>query len=550
MKHIAELIAGVIIGVIAIANLSFAQDLCTNPVDTEQGKISGLAEKKLPVCVYKGVPYAAPPVGKLRWRPPEAPARRSEVLKADRFSAECIQGASDYPGVKKSPRSEDCLYLNIWRPQKSGAFPVMLWIHGGSLTSGSGIVPIYWGDRMAAEKDVVVVTINYRLGLYGFLAQRDLSKEDSVHSSGNYGLLDQIESLKWVKANIASFGGDPNNVTIFGESAGGWSVCNLLASPLAKDLFSKAVIESGGCDATATMEEGFKVGDGIVKDIGCQGADTLYCLRNKSVEQITLGLDAAKKQKLEEKKAKGGKSKKNNLLDRDEPQFKWVPHIDGWVLKETPIDALRSGRFNQVPLMVGSNKDEAKLFTMAMPGVRSLPKSTLNKMMVDNLGEEIASDIEKSYPYQDYRKPADAVIDAIGDFALGCKCYEAAKSVSTFKPVYYYRFDYKKHLLPNMAGAAHSLEIPFVFDSLDRPPASLVFAASQRNSAKKLVDSVESYWTNFAKTGDPNGQGLTAWPKYDQDKKLRIIFDLPLRVEPTDFVEKCEYWKDHDIFKK
>ena len=205
---------------------------------------------------------------------------------------------------------------------------------------------------------------------------------------------------------------------------------------------------------------------------------------------------------------------------------------------------------NKTPVMVGSNKDEFKLFTLAMPGVRSLPKSALNKMMVDNLGEEITSNIEKSYPYQDYRKPADAVFDALGDFALGCKCYEAAQSVSTFKPVYYYRFDYKKHLLPNMAGAAHALEIPFIFDTLDRPPVNLVFAAPMRTQAKKLVASVETYWTNFAKIGDPNGQGLADWPKYDQDKKQRMIFDLPLRVEPTDFVEKCAYWKDHDIFKK
>ena len=550
MKRLSFLILGIFLPAIIIPFKASAQNVCADPVATAQGKVSGVSDAKDPVCVYKGIPFAAPPVGKLRWQPPQAPEKRTGIFKADKFSAECIQDDGPMPGVSASPRSEDCLYLNIWRPNPAGRgtdkLPVMVWIHGGSLTSGSGVIPIYWGDRLASQKGVVVVTINYRLAWLGFLAHPDLSAEDPKASSGNYGLLDQIEALKWVKQNIASFGGDPNNVTIFGESAGGWSVCNLLGSPLAAGLFAKAIIESGGCDMVSTLDQGYEIGKKFVKDAGCEFRDPIPCLRGKTPEEIQLALKAAKEK---EKAEKQNEPKKKSGPMASAGGFDWIPHIDNWTLNATPIEAIRSGKFNQVPLLVGTNRDEGKLFSIEMPGIRSLPKGIVHSALFSMLGGDTASGIEKLYPYKNYRKPADAVIDALGDMGLGCKCFQAAQGVSKVEPVYYYRFDFDKHRFPHMIGAAHAVEIPFVFDSMDRPPASIVASKKQAEKAKPLVDDMMGYWTNFAKTGDPNGGSLLPWPKYNTTDKQRMYLNLSPKVQATDNVDKCEFWSKHDLMK-
>jgi len=521
---------------ILISGRAGAEDFCSAPVKTGQGLVTGVPDSAEPVCVYQGIPYAAPPVGDLRFKPPQSAKKWDGVKKADKFSAECIQPGGAMPGVKAEPRSEDCLYLNIWRPKKDGVFPVMVWIHGGSLVTGSGIIPLYWGDRLAGKKEVVVVTINYRLGALGFLAHKELSKEDPNGSSGNYGLLDQIAALQWVKENISGFGGDPNKVLIFGESAGGWSVCNLLASPLAAGLFHRAVIESGGCDTVNKMETGFLDGDDYVKKIGCEGKNVPACLRAQSPEKILLAM--------EEEGDSGGTFSKESL------KFVWAPHLDGWAMKEVPLQALRSGSFNQAPLMVGTNRDEFKLFTVTAPGIRLMPKSTIRKIMTEFLGREVTEGAEKLYSYQNYRRPMDMAIDLMGDIGLGCRCFEAAEAVSSQKPVYYYRFDYDDHLAPHLAGAPHALEIPFVFGTLDRPPASIFFTRAQERKAQPLVDAMMSYWTNFAKTGDPNRSGLTEWPEYDVAKRIRMILDLPIQVLPADNVEKCGFWRENDPIKQ
>ncbi len=541
MKRSAIIMIGVLAAI--ISGKSSGADICADPVSAAQGKISGASDLKEPVCVYKGIPYAAPPVGRLRFRPPTPPQEHTGVFKADQFSAECVQSDGPMPGVAAAARSEDCLYLNIWRPQKSDGprpLPVMVWIHGGSLTSGSGIIPIYWGDRLAAQKDVVVVTINYRLAWLGFLALPDLSAEDPKGSSGNYGLLDQIEALKWVKQNIAGFGGDPNNVTIFGESAGGWSVCNLLGSPLAAGTFDKAIIESGGCDVTATMDKGYEVGKQFVKEAGCEFRDPVPCLRGKTPEEIEL----ARQKYKELEKAKPKKEREQKAESSSLGGFEWIPHIDHWALNGTPLEAIRSGKFNRVPLMVGTNRDEGKLFTMAMPGIRSAPKGLVHYAVDKVLGGETVSGIEKLYPYQNYRKPADAIIDAIGDVGLGCPCYQAAEGVSAFGPVYYYRFDFDRHRLPHMIGAAHAVEIPFVFGTLDRPPANIVASKKQVEQAQPLVSAMMSYWTNFARTGDPNGPGLAAWPKFDPQTQELLVLDSAIKTEPAQMADRCAFWDD------
>ncbi len=512
--------------------------VCGDQVMTQQGPVTGVMDEGSGACVYKGLPFAAAPVGELRWKPPAPAPERGGVLVADSFGAQCVQKASPLGLTETGPaegRSEDCLYLNVWRPAKSGTFPVMFWIHGGALLTGSGSDEMYWGDRLAAKEDVVVVTINYRLGHFGFLAHPGLSEEDPRESSGNYGLLDQIAAMEWVKANIAGFGGDPGQVTIFGESAGGWSVCNNMASPLAAGLFHGAILESGGCDTVKSLEAGHDDGAAFAGKLGCDGQDAVSCMRSQTPEEIYAALDEAAKAN------KGG----GGLLDRAD--FVWVPHVDGWALNETPIEALRSGRYNQVPLMVGANRDEIKLFTMVMPGIRLTPKHAIRRMFKQAGSEELLPDVERLYPYGDYRRPMDATLDALGDMALGCKCFEAAEANAAFAPTYYYRFDYDDNVAPHIVGAAHGLEIGFAFDNLDRKPISISLTKGQTKRAQPLAEVMRGYWANFAKAGDPNGPGLTPWPAYDTGARERMILDLPQSTGPTDNVDKCEFWDGQDL---
>lgn len=518
---------------IAFISAAYAEDTCIAPAPTAEGPVTGQAVDGAPVCVYKGIPFAAPPVANLRWRAPEPALKRNDTLQAVRFGPRCMQtgiagGARDRK--QEPPMSEDCLCLNIWRPQKSGKFPVMVWIHGGGLMNGSGAEPVYWGDRLVARKDVVLVTINYRLAVFGFLSLPELSNEDSNSSSGNYGMQDQIAALKWVHDNIAAFGGDPQNVTIFGESAGGWSVCNLLASPLAAGLFQRSIIQSGGCDATKTIEEGFADGKGYAAKTGCSGENILTCLRS-TPPQTLLKLSGSITSSF-----------------TSEIKFIWLPKEDGKVLKKTPIEAIREGVYNKVPVMVGSNRDEGKLMTMALPGIRKMPRVMNDWYVRNTYGKDALIAIKRMYPYEKYSRPTDAIIDAFGDVGLGCKCYDGAEAAAAYPPpVFYYRFDYHDHRAAEMLAAGHATEIPLIFGNLDRSLGKLIYSSAQAKRAQKLANAMMSYWTNFARNGDPNESGLMSWPRYDTQSRQRMYFDLPMRVRTSDNIEKCEFWRSKNI---
>jgi len=257
---------------------------CSAPVRTAAGPVVGIAAETAGVCAWLGMPYATPPVGDRRWRRPEPAAPWGKPLKAEKFGERCAQfGLLGTPGKTKPRGSENCLYLNVYSPDPGGKAPVMVWIHGGGLMSGSGGSALYTGDRLAAAQDVVVVTINYRLGVFGFLAHPGFREEDSDGSVGGYGMMDQIAALKWVRQNIAAFGGDPDNVTIFGESAGGWSVCQLMASPAAKGLFHRAIQQSGNCNQSRPLGQGFAFGKDFADKLGCGSTD---CLRAKPADEI------------------------------------------------------------------------------------------------------------------------------------------------------------------------------------------------------------------------------------------------------------------------
>lgn len=536
MKKLLIVVIFVSLTTVVSRAADIAGDSCRSQVSTTEGTVIGATEVGGAVCAYKGIPYASPPVGDLRWRSPEPPKKRDGAQDATAFGPECsqIEMAPAYLMIGKKPnRKEDCLYLNIWRPKQEGKYPVMFWIHGGGLTSGAGSDPMYWGDRLAAKKGVVVVTINYRLGALGFLAHRGFSAEDPRGSSGNYGLLDQVQALKWVKQNIANFGGDPNNVTIFGESAGGWSVCMHLVSPLSAGLFQRAILESGGCDTTRTMEQGFANGDKIAANLGCSGQDVVSCMRAKSADQVVASM-------------KTRKDATGDFLTLKFWEHVWAPHEDGWFLKETPIKSLRNGNYNKTPFMVGSNRDEAKLFAAENKmSYRKIRESKVVAAILKSLGKELMPAFEKLYPFGKYARAMDAFVDAKGDIVLGCKCFDAAEA-TVAQPTYYYRFDYDDNRFPYVIGAAHALEIPFIFDSLDRSFFKLLYTNSQRKKARPLVDALMSYWSNFAKTGDPNAPGLMQWPRYDEKARMRMFLDLPLHVGPADNVRKCEFWRERD----
>jgi len=496
-----------------------AEDLCAVPVATEQGQVAGAAEPGLAACSYKGIPYAAPPEDELRWQAPRPPAARTGVLKAKAFGPSCIQDESFSGGGKSKVFSEDCLYLNIYRPARSGTFPVMFWIHGGGFTQGAGSYEMYDGARLAAEREVVVVTINYRLGVLGFLALPELAAEDPNHSTGNYGMLDIIAALNWVRANISGFGGDPNNATIFGESAGGVAVCNLLASPLAAGLFQQGVIESGGCDLVLTQEKGFEQGRKFARAAGCEGSDVVDCLRSALVWK---------------------------LLGPATAGFNASAQVDGYVLSAKPIDVFKTGEFNRVPVLVGSNKDEFNMALLLMPGAMFASRSMLTKTLHKTVGQR-ADEMLALYSFDDYRKPA-FLIGALFADGFGSRAFAAAEELSPYTPVYLYRFDWDDERWGQTLGAFHGLEIPLVFGNLKlhlrTAPLRLALPKKAARKAAPLSAQMMSYWTNLAKTGTPNAGELPAWPKYNTQARERIYLDTAISVAPLSAkeIERYQYF--------
>jgi para-nitrobenzyl esterase len=508
---------------------------CAAPVQTASGPLRGARETDTQVCSFKGIPYAAPPVGPLRWTAPRPPAPWTDVRAADSWGPICMQqGPMD--GINYDPskkESEDCLYLNVWRPDKAGSFPVMVWLHGGAYTGGTGNTPIYWGDRLAAQ-DVVVVTLNYRLGAFGFLALDELRKEDENGSTGNYGTLDQIAALEWVQKNIAGFGGDPRNVTIFGESAGGWSVCTLLATPLGKGLFHRAVIQSGACDTSHSLVAGYKQAQAVAKSVGCPAAG-LDCMRKVPAKKLLTHT--------------GGLLKALDFMN----------HHDHHVLSSSPLDTIRSGSFNKVPLIAGHNEGEFRFTTELIPAnVPTLPyiyNLYLMQLLGAPLGLTAAEQDEmlELYPAAAYGyKPIDAISAMISEIAISCPTYLGALAVAGHGPdTWFYRFDYDKAkvgIFLNMylpMGASHGIEIAFIFNTMDRKPSELALGKLDPAELDGLSKTLTGYWTSFARGGSP--QGPVAWSALDPDKPTAQVLDTTITTDDLDagspsFHERCAFW--------
>ncbi|MBX7166932.1 MAG: carboxylesterase family protein [Pirellulales bacterium] len=494
--------------------------VAANTVDTESGKVRGLVQGEAEdVHCYKGIPFAAPPVGELRWREPQPPVAWTGVRECYEFGPCCTQKASPFltqmPGMALSaPQSEDCLYLNVWTPAKRSEqpLPVMVWIHGGGYIWGAGSQPVYEGSDLA-RRGVIAVTINYRLGHLGFLAHPALSAESEHKVSGNYGILDQIAALRWVQKNIANFGGDPQQVTIYGESAGGGSVFTLIASPLAAGLFQRAIAESGPSLTMAGLKQkryghlpAEEAGLLAAKTLGVENSgDALQALRALPVDEII--------SKTSSMEGSGEFSIRGNVLSI-------APVVDGYVLPDDPMKLYAAGKVNAVPLIVGANKDEATLFTMFAP----LPKSieAMGKIVDTEFGP-LAGKIKELYPAAKQAEIRRAVVDLAGDVIFLAPARYVARSVAKAgASVFTYNFAHRPPAPTGpMFGAHHGAEIPYALDNIE-------IATGARESDIKVRDLMTGYWVQFAKTGNPNFEGAPAWPTVTaSEDPVLIISDAP-----------------------
>ncbi|MCB1616058.1 MAG: carboxylesterase family protein [Pseudomonadales bacterium] len=493
-------------------------------VKTASGEVQGFIQEG--VHTFYGIPYAMPPVGDLRWQPPHEAEAWQGILQAVKAPNACYQ----YMLYMKRGE-EDCLYLNIWTPSvlPLKPLPVMVWFHGGGFIGGDGIQGTE-STRLAGQGDVVSVSMNYRVGPLGFLSHPALTAEQGA--SGNYGIQDQRAALQWVKANIAQFGGDPENITIFGESAGGWSVCLHMISPESAGLFDKAIIQSGPCNTLfADLSLAEQQGLEMEKRLGCEGDDALACMRSQSPERLI------------------------EVMPND-PGFAfgegyeaWMPVIDKKVLTRQFAEAFDSGKFNQVPVINGANGNEGNLLIMFSHNYRMEPLDAADYekrlLWLAQGSQEVADALLVHYPLSDYAEPALALSEAFGDGYLACQSIWASEHLSQHVPVDSYIFNYKHadFILPELIelGAFHSAELQFVFN---RPMAWF----ENRFSGDELLLSEQMMgdWTRFAYTGNPNKPDDPHWPLFNT-RQEQLFYDLELSTQQGWKDEDCNFWRSLDF---
>jgi len=470
------------------------------PARVESGTLRGVLEDG--VSIYMGVPYAAPPLGDLRWREPQPVAPWKGVRGADAFAPACMQKGVSMPGETPPAVSEDCLYLNIWTPAaKAGErLPVIVWIHGGGYTNGSASMPLYWGDRLA-RRGVVVVTIAYRLGPLGFLAHADLTRESAHRTSGNYGLLDQIAALEWIQRNIAAFGGDASRVTIAGQSAGAMSVSMLMASPRAKGLFHRAIGQSGGVFEPLQVAPSY-----------------LLANAERDGQEYVASLEAASIAILRQRPAA-------DLLGGGAGTVSH-PVIEPYVLPASPYETFASGRQNDVPILIGSNAEEAR----ALVDVETVKASTFTADLEGHFGP-LPPQIFGAYAHATDTEARQARVDLERDLRFGWDMWAWARLQAQpgRSPVYYYYFEHKPPFPRDSTyanwGASHYAELWYMFDHLNQE--SWQWSAADR----KLAELMSSYWINFAKAGNPNRADLPPWPAFAGAEGKVLHIGDPITVD-------------------
>jgi para-nitrobenzyl esterase len=498
-RSVAALLIMFCASVPAIAQISTAK--------VTGGTVEGVV--KGGIASFKGIPFAAPPVGDLRWRAPQPMKPWQGVRKADEFAPGCMQDTA-FGKTLGEPQiiSEDCLYLNVWTGAKKGGEkrPVMVWIHGGGFGSGMTSTPINDGTNLA-KKGVVLVSVAYRLGPFGFLAHPELSKE-SGKGSGCYGIQDQIAGLKWVKKNISRFGGDPSNVTIFGESAGAKLVGFLMTSRMARGLFHRAISESGGAVAppVLSLREAEAQGKAYLSKLGADDIKTARAFSAEKIQSETKGMG----------------------------NFKPVP--DGETIAEDPYELFETGKFNNTPVLAGTNSDEGSLFL-----TQKITSETFEQYIQKKYGPG-AEEIMKAYSHATDAEAIRSAKDAIREASFAWPTWNWARlqSKNGKKMVFVYYFDHRTPASPD--GSSHAAEIPFVFDNQDKPGQ---LGRSVGPEDKVLSELITSYWINFAKKGNPNGSGLPVWPAFDEKEQKTMFFDINPGARPHPNVEKIKAFDVH-----
>ncbi len=499
----------------------------TEIANTKNGKIQGYIDDN--VSIFKGIPFAEPPVGKLRF---EAPVRKSDwsgVLETTEYSSESIQ-PPPMPGSLLSqetfPQNEGkCLTLNVWSPGLDDKKrPVMIWIHGGDFVRGSGSRPIYSGSNLVKQGDIIVVTINYRLGALGFLYLPEIA-------TANAGSLDQILALRWVKENIRKFGGDPENITIFGESAGAWSVITLCAMPMAKGLFHRVIAQS---TPNYYASNGKKATDDLFQMLGIKNGD-IDALRKISTEKL---LDAQVKIYM-----------KSSSVTSTNP---WAPLVDGKILLQDPLEFFRQGKTN-IELLIGSNLDENKLFSFMDPRAPEIDITRVKKRVqrfMNLFGQEEGRSNRLIDVYLDEREdnafslePRDLYDNIATDLWFRILSIRLAEAQSKKKSSFMYLFTWEspfKHPKQGALGSAHAVEIPFIFNSLNLPGMEIL--SGRGKDADALSGNMMQSWISFARTGNPNHAGIPEWDHYDSETRSTMILGKKIESVKDPFRKTRIIW--------
>jgi para-nitrobenzyl esterase len=486
---------------------------------TEDGKVEGKQENGFKS--FKGIPFAAPPVGELRWKDPQPVKPWEGVLKADTFACGCSQAQN------LNPQSEDCLYLNIWTPANfaSEKLPVMVWIHGGGFSAGAPLESTYYGEKLT-QKGVIYVSVAYRLGQLGFLAHPELSAESPNKVSGNYGILDQIAALQWIQRNIAAFGGDPAKVTIFGESAGAISVSILCASPLARGLFTGAISES--CGNFGPVEQNSRQ-DGIISLKGAEnlGVEFMKQMGANSIEEL---------RKMDPR---------DFFKNRSAGMGGFWPNADGYVIPDDQYKLYEAGKYNDVNVIIGTNSDEGGMFT------RPSEPDAYKQRTKQRFGD-FADRILEAYPgeteEQTYTSSADIFRETA--FAWPSWAWARLQSRNGNSKVFMYYFDQKQPENPRMPiklrGAPHAAEIKYVLENID--------PTRYGEEDLKLSDMMGTYWTNFAKYGDPNGDDLPVWPEFtEENPSVMYLKNTPEqgpKAGPVPNLDKLELMEEYFKYRR
>jgi para-nitrobenzyl esterase len=502
------------------------------------------------------------------------------VLETAGPEAAIIEGAPAIIPVPKCPQSlaggkvsapflgpvdEDCLYLNVVTPKEGSDLPVMVWIHGGGFVLGEGVQTDGGtaGTKLAETENLVVVSMNYRLGPFGFLAHAALTAESEQNASGNYGLMDQVAALRWVRENIRAFGGNPDNITIFGESAGAFSTCALVTSPRAAGLFHRAIMQSGSCERPwPTLVAGHTKGERFAELVGCDTeTDVLSCMRGKPWEELheAWAPDPADS---------GLIGYEASLIDVEGKYLQWTPILDGYLFEEQSALGTANGTFNQVPLMIGFTREEGRLFGWLAEdenvgaGV-DITEENYPGFVAYVLGGNASlagAAIAGPYAPNNFADPGDAFSAVVGDVIFRCPSLTQAGSASTYVPTYVYEFRYpdaefaldELPLLPSLDrsqfvgwsdGAFHSADIQYVF-GVPMLPSKSEFESGSVDD--QLWRTIRGYWARFARSGDPNGDGAVPWPMFDRDDPELLVLDEEVKTASDGPTDACGFWEGTD----